>query len=290
MPLSPTTYFEPMPSSSASSLHLDTGPNGSSVYSDDPPSVSSSSLSSHLTRRPPLPPISSHFYPRPLSKIAVIRPNSAASLISRSPSPRFSSSLRSLSCQSPTPRRIFPQESFCDEDEQLDMEELSSKEQAPVVFDASLNFVLGIDKQKVRQSFRPTASHLEPQTASSYLSSKISNFLQRTDHIMDEWKRIGRSCGDEATTMSCASPDGRRQRNLARSKSATNILIKGYQYFSRSSSVAKSPSRPVSRLSEDDRTLSQCDEEVVFRGRRSVVFFLFVFCDGIFVNFDVVHH
>ncbi|OXU31522.1 hypothetical protein TSAR_014276 [Trichomalopsis sarcophagae] len=264
MPLSPTTYFEPMPSSSASSLHLD-GANGSSVYSDDPASVSSTSLSSHLTRRPPLPPISSHFYPRPLSKIAVIRPNSAASLISRSPSPRLSS-LRSLSCQSPTPRRIFPQESSCDEDEQLDLEELSSKEQAPVVFDASLNFVLGIDKQKVRQSFRPTASHLEPQTASSYLSSKISNFLQRTDHIMDEWKRIGRSSGDEATTMSCTSPDGRRRRNLARSKSATNILIKGYQYFSRSSSVAKSPSRPVSRLSEarseDDRTLSQCDEEL----------------------------
>lgn len=90
---------------------------------------------------------------------------------------------------------------------------------------------------------------------------------------MDEWKRIGRSAGDEAMTMSCTSPDGRRRRNLARSKSATNILIKGYQYFSRSSSVGKSPSRPVSRLSEDDRTLSQCDEEVVFKAD---VFFLFL--------------
>lgn len=188
----------------------------------------------HEPRRPPLPPS----LPRASSKVAVIRPNSA--FAARSPSPY----LRSIS--SPTPRRMFPQES----PDELDLDELSKREQAPVVFDASLNFVLGIDRQKVRSSFRPTASHLEPQTASSCLSTKISSFLQRTDHIMDEWKRIGRS--DE-----CESPDSSRR---LRSRSATNIMIKGYQLFSRASSVA---SRPGSRLSvEDDATI--CEEEVVW--------------------------
>ena len=291
MPLAPTTYCEPLPaSSSASTLHLDH--NTSSIYSDDPPSISSMSSAStnYTSRRPPLPPISSHFHPRPLSKIAVIRPNSTT-LVSRSPSPASSShssrlplhlqvrspslcSLRSMT-GSPTPRRIFPQESSNDDD--LDLEELSSKEQAPVVFDASLNFVLGIDKQPVRQSFRPTASHMEPQTASSYLSNKISNFLQRTDHIMDEWKRLGRRSNiDDTTTMTpCRdSPDGKRRHHMPRSKSATNIMIKGYQYFSRASSVARSPSRPLSRMSEDDRTLSQCDEEVVGGDTRRAILIL----------------
>jgi hypothetical protein len=145
------------------------------------------------------------------------------------------------------------------------MEELSSKEQAPVVFDASLNFVLGIDKQRVRQSFKPTASHQEPQTASSYLSTKISNFLQRTDHIMDEWKRIGRGGNEDANVAVGLGNGGAMpaRRSLSRTKSATNIMIKGYRYFSKSSSACKSPSRTLSSMSDDDKTLSQCDEEVV---------------------------
>ncbi|XP_033345540.1 uncharacterized protein LOC117231307 [Bombus vosnesenskii] len=100
----------------------------------------------------------------------------SSSLSCRSRSMSVMSSRPRTSLDSPTfstpPRRMFPIESrSC-----LDLEDVSVKEQAPVVFDASLNFVLGCDKQKIRQSFRPTASHMEPSTASSYLSSKISQF------------------------------------------------------------------------------------------------------------------
>lgn len=230
-----------------------------------------------LSRRPPLPP--NQFQQRPLNKIAVIKPNASTKIISRSPSPClslgskscrsitpvFSRSARSPSAgsvgsrsgTSPTPRRTFPQESA-----PLRLDELPDKEQAPVIFDASLNFVLGIEKQKVRQSFRPTAAHLESTTASSYLSSKISEFLQRTDHVMDEWKSLGHR--DEATEFEslAALPHNNKHRPLGRSRSATNIMIKGFQYFSRSNSVAKSPSGSLSRLSED-RTISECDVDEV---------------------------
>ncbi|KAL7300497.1 hypothetical protein TKK_0006498 [Trichogramma kaykai] len=276
------------------------------IMINDLPSLSQlASMKAAAARRPPLPPSSSmsststsssaasmpYHHSRALSKIAVIRPT--IPMGSRSPSPRMPSSyhhhqrLRSPSSmsssssvhsgsvgrasvsKSPTPRRVFPQEAK--EAADLDLEEeLEAKEQAPVVFEGSLNFVLGLDKQKVRQNFRPTASHLEPQTASSYLSSKIANFLQRTDHIMDEWKRIGRGGSvnngtDDDNSNGCS-------RSMTPSRSATNIMIKAYQLHSRSSSVAKSPSRPVSRLSEepndndedddDDKTLSHCDEEL----------------------------
>ncbi|XP_051166261.1 unconventional myosin-XVIIIa isoform X4 [Leptopilina boulardi] len=231
-----------------------------------------STLSGNLIRRPPLPP--SHFQTKPLSKIAVIRPNSSTRILSRSPSPSlttscrsfngstrsyygsnssltnspksYSSSLRSTGfIKSPTPRRIFPQE--CSS--RFDILEMSTKEQAPVIFDASLNFVLGIDRQKVRQSFKPTASHLEAETASNLLSSKISQFLQRTDHIMDEWKRIGHR--NESNEMI-----DYKNKDLLKSRSATNIMIKGFQYFTKSNSGGRSRSRSVSRLSEDTLSIN----------------------------------
>lgn len=241
----------------------------------------------NLIRRPPLPP--SNFQTKPLSKIAVIRPNSSTRILSRSPSPSLttsrtfypsnnssltnspnsstyypssaaSSSLLSFRpigknfIKSPTPRRIFPQESSTSG---YDLIEMERKEQAPVVFDASLNFVLGIDKQQVRQSFKPTASHLEAETASNLLSSRISQFLQRTDHIMDEWRRIGHR--NESNEMI-----DYRNKDLLKSRSATNIMIKGFQYFSRSNSGGgnRSRSRSISRFSED--TLSMCNGEVSF--------------------------
>lgn len=134
------------------------------------------------------------------------------------------------------------------------------KEQAPVVFDASLNFVLGCDKQKVRQSFRPTASHMEPSTASSYLSSKISQFLKRTDHIMDEWRNLGHR-DDSDNDLNSVMTRGRRRGQMGRSQSATNIMIRGYQYYSRSNSVGKNSysRRSISRASED-RTISDGQE------------------------------
>lgn len=273
MPLCPTNLVRNMPLSlsTPSTERYNNASLMDRVFSPDLPSPEAS----WSLRRPPLPP--SNFKTRPLSKIAIIRPNNTKKMISRSPSPALSSSSRcapssvcypssssrsSMSsinsfCPSPTPRRMFPQEQYCDSE----IDELSSKEQAPVVFDASLNFILGIEKQKVRQSFRPTASHLEPQTASSLLSSKISQFLKRTDHIMEEWKRLGHK--DESSIDSMGMPYDKYGR-IGRSKSVTNIMIKGFQYYSRASSVARSisDSTRMERLSED-RTLSECDDNEV---------------------------
>ncbi|XP_015593292.1 unconventional myosin-XVIIIa isoform X7 [Cephus cinctus] len=276
MPLSPTTFVGRIPTSLATSANFDIY-NDSSRSNEPVRKSSTSSLANgimgNMSRRPPLPP--NHFQTRPLNKIAVIKPNASPKIISRSPSPSLSLSSRSHGAStpvrmarsssvcssnsyagtSPTPRRIFPQESCT-----LELDDLETREQAPVVFDASLNFVLGIEKQKVRQSFKPTAAHLEPRTASSYLSSRIQQFLQRTDHVMDEWRSLGhRDEAEEIKSLTCL-PHNDKHRPLGRSRSATNIMIKGFQYFSRANSIAKSPSGSLSRLSED-RTLSECPDE-----------------------------
>lgn len=241
---------------------------------------SSPSSTRALARRPPLPPMCNH-HKRPPSKGHVIGNSNS---MMRSPSPCSVSSSVSHRAQSlsravrspsitlsrnhsllgsPTfstpPRRTYPRESTCSPT----MEEVLIKEQAPVVFDASLNFVLGCQRQKVKQSFRPTASHLEPSTASSYLSSKISQFLKRTDHIMDEWRGLGHK--DEAEDEPASLPNTRDKPRITigRSQSATNIMIRGFQYYSRSNSVGKSPSRrSLSRASEDG-TLSEGMHEVM---------------------------
>lgn len=165
-----------------------------------------------------------------------------------------SSSMNSTLCnRSPTPRRMYPQ--TCDKSDRVDLNELKSKEQAPVVFDANLSFVLGCKKQPVRQRFKPIAAHLEEGTSSNYLSSKIDNFLKRTDHVMDEWRRLGHK--DEADLdMYC---DGKR-RKVGRSKSATNIMIKGFTLFSRSGSRASSVCRSSRGISEDRTSVSEMDE------------------------------
>ncbi|KAJ2940224.1 hypothetical protein O0L34_g11792 [Tuta absoluta] len=200
-------------------------------------------------------------------------------LISRSPSPSSYSSIRSSgspgsqysTCSSngtfvplsrsssmnstryinrtPTPRRMYPQS--CDSSEAMDLRELRSKEQAPVVFDANLQFVLGMNRQPVKQRFRPIAAHMEEGTSSNYLTSKIDNFLRRTDHVMDEWKRMGHT---DDSYMS----DGRRR--VGRSKSATNIMIKGFTMFSRTNSRASSMCRSSRGISEDRTTVSEMDE------------------------------
>ncbi|XP_011260717.1 unconventional myosin-XVIIIa isoform X5 [Camponotus floridanus] len=221
-----------------------------------------------LMKRPPLPPHSK----RPPSR-GHIAGNS--SLTMRSPSPCSISSntsyrAKSLSrMRSPSvassrghsqlgspifstpPRRTYPREST----RSPSVENVLVKEQAPVVFDASLNFVLGCERQRVKQSFRPTASHLEPSTASSYLSSKISQFLKRTDHIMDEWRSLGHKDDDEA--ISLPHIQDKPRVIIGRSQSATNIMIRGYQYYSRSNSVTKSPSRRSLSRASEDATLSE---------------------------------
>lgn len=200
-------------------------------------------------------------------------------LTSRSPSPLSYSSIRSSASQystcssngtfvplsrtssmnstlynrSPTPRRMYPQS--CDYSDSVDLQELRSKEQAPVVFDANLSFILGCNRQPLRQKFKPVAAHLEEGTSSNYLSSKIDNFLKRTDHVMDEWRRLGHK--DEPDLEMYY--DGKK-RKIGRSKSATNIMIKGFTLFSRSGSRASSICRSNRGISEDRTTVSEMDE------------------------------
>lgn len=159
------------------------------------------------------------------------------------PLSRSSSMNSSIYSQTPTPRRMYPQTS--DRRNSVDLTELRAREQAPVVFDANLQFVLGCNRQPVRQRFKPRAAHLEEGTSSNYLSAKIDNFLKKTDHVMDEWRRLGHK----------DDPDC--QRKVGRSKSATNIMIKGFTLFSRSTSRASSMCRGIS---EDRTTVSEMDE------------------------------
>lgn len=242
--------------------------------------ISSTSMNS-MAKRPPLPPNYNHH--KKLSSRILPVGNSYS--IMRSPSPcsvsssvsyRTRSGMRSpsvaslRSCprsqlDSPTfsipPRRTYPREST----RSPSVENVLIKEQAPVVFDASLNFVLGCERQKVKQSFRPTASHLEPSTASSYLSSKISQFLKRTDHIMDEWRSLGHSNEADDDAISVPNTLRNKSRGIARrSQSATNIMIRGYQYYSnsRSNSITKSPSRRSMSRGSEDATLSDGIQEV----------------------------
>lgn len=167
------------------------------------------------------------------------------------PLSRSSSVNSTLTNRTPTPRRMYPQS--CDNSERVDLRELKSKEQAPVVFDANLTFVLGCNKQPLRQKFQPVAAHLEEGTSSNYLSNKIDNFLKRTDHVMDEWRRLGHK--DDAETFY-----EERRRRLGRSKSATNIMIKGFTLFSRSGSRASSICRSSRGISEDRTTVSEMEE------------------------------
>lgn len=71
--------------------------------------------------------------------------------------------------------------------------------------------------------------------------------------MMDEWKDLGhRDEGEDNTWAGYYNVrrNAEERRVLGRSRSATNIMIKGFQYFSRASSV----SRAASVFSEDRLT------------------------------------
>ena len=177
------------------------------------------------------------FHTRPLRNLTVV---------SRSPSPSSTGSTRSWSA----PRRVFPQVGA-----RARTEELNGREESPVVFDANLTFVLGC-KGRMRQNVTAVPAHEDAQTASNALTSKIANFLRKTDHVMDEWRRMGHR--DEGLY------EARRaaQQRAGRSRSATNILIKGFQLYSRSSSCSRSS---VARdFSMDDCTEGEADEVAWF--------------------------
>lgn len=158
------------------------------------------------------------------------------------------------------PRRIFPQtySGTSAERRMSDVFEESRRlEASPVVFDANLSFVLGCARQPVHQTLRASPSFQEARTASANLSEKIRNFLNRTDHVQEEWKAFGQqqrlhgrrtvspsNCSDYSTLSNSAalnvdrierqrqsSVEGRDHllRPLGRSRSTQNILTKAFQ-------------------------------------------------------------
>lgn len=203
------------------------------------------------------------FHPRPLRSITVYsdspsRDGTIERSVTRSPSPTPSNysvrsnnsfrSTRSSSLYCP-PRRTFPQtyerdDSVADEDE--------DKDDSSVVFDANITFVLGC-KAKLRQNVTAVPAHQDTQTASNVLSNKISNFLARTDHVMDEWKGMGHK-EDDTHSLRMRKNSG---KFVGRSRSATNIMIKGFQYFSRASSCSRSS---VGRESSVGGDTTDCEE------------------------------
>lgn len=227
----------------------------------------SSYLSSTTTTRgsycnmPPTPII----VPAKLIRNYGLNTNSSEFSLSRSPSPySFRSTITSNSIRaqsvSSSSRRIFPQ-SYQSE-KSLNLNEYNCLEQAPVVYDANLSFDIGANKQKVRSSLRASPAHSEPETASNYLSDKIQSFLKRTDHVMDEWQKIG---GTKSSVV---------DERFARSKSVANIMIRSQRY--KSVDLPPTSSRASSRASsivqdflsqcgdDDDKTLMD-DEVLIFR-------------------------
>lgn len=199
-----------------------------------------------------------------------------SSYVSRSPSPAYSQSTqRSGSSLSnyetwrssdssrsrTTPRRQFPQTYT---DHSLDLHEYYKMEQAPVVYDANLSFILGM-KQPMRQSLRVSPAHSEKSTASNYLTDQISNFLKRTDHVMEEWSALGRKKDDTVSYIERQRELRSMDRGVGRSRSATNILVRGFQLTNSQPSLRRSMTRdineiPSDQVDDDDRTV--CDEEV----------------------------
>uniref|UniRef100_A0A1B0CWF9 Uncharacterized protein n=1 Tax=Lutzomyia longipalpis TaxID=7200 RepID=A0A1B0CWF9_LUTLO len=203
---------------------------------------------------------------------SISRDSSCISLtISRSPSPCSTrSGVSSRSSIGDTsyshglsPRRVLPQ-TYTGIERSLSEKEFRNLEQSPVVFDANMSFVLGCTKQSVRQSFRPSPAHTDADTASNYLSSRIQDFLKRTDHVMEEWAALGKksSCDDDTISLIERQREHNRQMNgVGRSRSVTNIMIKGYQILksdklpptsSRSNSLARDFSDTDTIIDDDE--------------------------------------
>lgn len=195
--------------------------------------------------------------------------------ISRSPSPYSNlstTSSRSASARSnvpqikkTTPYRLFPQSSPDHTPEEIDRV-MKQLEPSSIVLNANMSFFLGTTKQNVRQNIHPSPSHQEPETASNYLSTRINDFLMRTDHVMDEWKGLKKeNCPDKVRLV---ERDRKNQQLMGRSRSVNNILVKGYQILQSNQLPPTSRSRPssVSRdssvLSDTDTLVDEQEEEV----------------------------
>lgn len=186
--------------------------------------------------------------------------------ISRSPSPysnRSTTSSRSASTKSnvpqikkTTPYRLFPQSYSPDHTPDEIDRVMKQLEPSSIVLNANMSFFLGTTKQNVRQNIQPSPSHQEPETASNYLSSRISDFLMRTDHVMDEWKGMKKEKGPDKIRL--VERDRENQQLKGRSRSVNNILVKGYQILQSNQLPPTSRSRPTS-VSRDSSVLSDTD-------------------------------
>lgn len=180
-------------------------------------------------------------------------------------------SLRSI-----TPRRIFPQ--TYTPSKTFNLSELQSLDNATTVFDGKLSFVLGCKNQRVHQQFRPEPAHLsDADTASRYLSEKISDFLHRTDHINDEWRNhcrrsasVSRNSYDVISIIEDHNNiNDEMSKRLARSKSVTNIMTKAHQMAQnmppteRSNSVCRERCGSVISVCSSQATINGDTETIV---------------------------
>lgn len=235
------------------------------------------------------PPPKSRFIKSGKLKIPLSRPintndrsmSHESSYVSRSPSPAYSQSTQrsysSLSnydtwCSSEssrsrtTPRRQFPQTY---NDHTLDLHEYYQMEQSPVVYEAGMSFVLGM-KKPIRQTLRASPAFSEKSTASNYLSDQISNFLRRTDHVMEEWSAMSRKKDNTVSYIERQREQQSMDRRVGRSKSAANISLRGFQLMKSQPSFRRSMSRDIKEFpgdqEDDDHTV--CDDEVKNRLRK----------------------
>lgn len=143
-------------------------------------------------------------------------------------------------------------------------------------------------KNKVKPRLSPIPAYLEDSTASSYLSNKIADFLDRTDHVMEEWKGLGHRDDDSSSyRMRSVGRSGSVGSNgrVGRSKSVTNIMIKGFQYYSRASSCSR-PSSVARELSYDGPDCTEADEVyITITITSNVKLVIFFFCFMFYVFF-----
>lgn len=188
----------------------------------------------------------------------------------RSPSVSTSSRSRiNLSRSSVTPRRVFPQ--TYSNSNGIDLHELEQREPSSTIFNGRLMFDVKSSSQSLYQKMEPQPAYEDPQTASNYLSSKIQNFLKRTDHVMEEWSKLGRNGKDDDLINTIERMrEKNRGNSVGRSQSVTNILIKGFQMSKtmppteRSSSVMRERKSSISsQIDHSDDTLLGDDGEVL---------------------------
>jgi exonuclease VII large subunit len=224
----------------------------------------SSSTRTRAALLPPRPPLLSprryvnETFPHEITRNNISRSSSiGSSMRSRSSSPYSQRQTLSISSNStprpsPSPHRSFPQ--HYEGDNSLDIHKLRTLDPSAVVFDANLSFVMGVNKS-LKSSLRASPAHSQKQTASNYLTEKISNFLEKTDHIMEEWSAIGRSKSEKIETTK-------------KSKSASNILIRGFQLarhqpsqsLRQRSNISESRESSINNDRDDDDTI--CEDQV----------------------------